>query len=60
MIVPFIVLDIGYTHDVFYMFMPHKPGVLIHFSLLPAHNSGLSVGLAACAGVATATGDGGD
>ena len=48
-----------YYTQVFYMFMSHLPGVLIHFSLLPAHNSGLSVGLAACASVATATGDGG-
>ena len=39
--------------------VPHLPGVLILFSLLPAHNPGASVGLAAGAGVGAATGDGG-
>ena len=37
----------------------HLPGVLIHFSLLPADNPGASVGLAAGTGVGAATGDGG-
>ena len=43
----------------FLIFVSHLPGVLIHFSLLPADNPGASVGLAAGTGVGAATGDGG-
>ena len=37
----------------------YLPWVFVYFSLLPAHNPGASVGLAAGAGVGAATGDGG-
>ena len=41
------------------IFASHLPGVLVNLSLLPSDNPGLSVGLAAGAGVGAATGDGG-